>query len=165
MTATQAIRELIEGHLRTIDAEVVSLREALERLENNEAQRRSGQRKPRRRAPAPAPARAAAAAAGQGNRRTRTPRARRSPAPAPADIAGLLASTEGLTTAAIAEQAALDRAEALSLLKDLESKGEVRRSGQRRGVRWHAYTDEDRIRERAAELEKASRAAQERRAA
>jgi CRP-like cAMP-binding protein len=163
MTATQAIRELIEGHLRTIDAEVVSLREALERLENNETQRRAGRRKPRRRAAAPAAT--AAAAAAQGNRRTRAPRAGRSPAPAPADIATLLASTEGLTTTAIAERAGLDRAEALSLLKDLESKGEVRRSGQRRGVRWHAYTDEDRIRERAAELEKASRAAQERRAA
>jgi DNA-binding IclR family transcriptional regulator len=82
-----------------------------------------------------------------------------------ADIPGLLAPTEGLTTAAIAEQAGLGRDEALSLLKDLESKGEVRRSGQRRGVRWHAITDEDRIRERAAELEKASRAARERRAA
>ena len=154
MTATQAIRELIEGHLRTIDAEVVSLREALERLENSETQPRASRRQPRR-----------VATAAQGNRRTRASRSRRSPAPAPADIAGLLASTEGLTTTAVAEQAGLDRTEALSLLKDLESKGEVRRSGQRRGVRWHAYTDEDRIRERAAELEKASRAAQERRAA
>jgi CRP-like cAMP-binding protein len=156
MTATQAVRELIEGHLRTIDAEVVSLREALERLESREAESRAGQRNPRRRA---------AAAAARANRRTRAPRAKRSAPPAPADIAGLLASTEGLTTTAVAEQAGLERAEALSLLKDLESKGEVRRSGQRRGVRWHAYTDEDRIRERAAELEQASRAARERQAA
>ena len=154
MTATQAIRELIEGHLRTIDAEVVSLREALERLEDNEAKSRAAQRKPRRRA-----------AAAQSSRGTRGSRSRRGPAATPADIAGLLAASEGLTTSAIAEQAGLDRGEALSVLKDLESKGEVRRSGQRRGVRWHAYTDEDRIRERAAELEKASRAARERRAA
>jgi CRP-like cAMP-binding protein len=155
MTATQAIRELIEGHLRTIDAEVVSLRQALERLENNESKTRAGRGNPRRRA----------AAAAQPNRRTRAPRTQRPAAAAPADITGLLASSEGLTTSAIAEQAGLERAEALQLLKDLESKGEVRRSGQRRGVRWHAYTDEDRIRERAAELEKASLAARERQAA
>jgi CRP-like cAMP-binding protein len=155
MTATQAIRELIEGHLRTIDAEVVSLRQALERLENHEPASRETQRKPRRRAAAAAPS----------SRRARGSRARRPAAVTPADITGLLASTEGLTTSEIAEQAGLERAEALSVLKDLESKGEVRRSGQRRGVRWHAYTDEDRIRERAAELERASRAARERRAA
>jgi hypothetical protein len=42
-------------------------------------------------------------------------------------------------------------------LKELEARSEVRRSGQRRGVRWHAITDEDRIRERAAELERLRR--------
>ncbi len=152
MTATQAIRELIEGHLRTIDAEVVSLREALARLEHAEA-RSDGPDEPQRRARRP-----------QGRRR-RTAGSRRD-APASVDLAGLLAATsDGLTTAAIAEQADLGRDQALSLLKDLESRGQVRRSGQRRGVRWHAITDEDRIRERAAELEKASRAARERRAA
>ncbi|MFZ0975819.1 MAG: hypothetical protein WAN22_26585 [Solirubrobacteraceae bacterium] len=41
----------------------------------------------------------------------------------------------------------------LRLLRDLETGGRIRRTGQRRGTRWHAITDEDRIRERAAELE------------
>jgi hypothetical protein len=152
MTATEAVREMIEGHLRTIDAEVVSLREALDRLEAGEAPavRRD---EPRRRA-------------GRAQRRRRRTGATRRVSPESVDIAGLLAATsEGLTTAAIAEQTGLERDQALGLVKDLESKGQVRRSGQRRGVRWHAITDEDRIRERAAELEKASRAARERRAA
>ncbi|HTT30039.1 MAG TPA: hypothetical protein VMG37_16605 [Solirubrobacteraceae bacterium] len=41
----------------------------------------------------------------------------------------------------------------LRLLRDLESAGRIGRTGQRRATRWHAITDEDRIRERAAELE------------
>jgi hypothetical protein len=40
----------------------------------------------------------------------------------------------------------------LVLLRELEAAGRVRRSGQRRGTRWHAITDEERIAERAAEL-------------
>jgi hypothetical protein len=40
----------------------------------------------------------------------------------------------------------------LTLLRDLEKRARVRRTGQRRTTRWHAITDEDRIRERAAEL-------------
>jgi hypothetical protein len=40
----------------------------------------------------------------------------------------------------------------LSLLRELEAAGRVRRTGQRRSTRWHAFTDEDRIRERAAQL-------------
>jgi len=81
------------------------------------------------------------------------------------DVAGLLAASDGLTTSAIAEQSGLERGEALTRLKELEAKGEIRRSGQRRAVRWHAITDEDRIRARAAELERASQAARSRRAA
>jgi DNA-binding transcriptional ArsR family regulator len=37
-------------------------------------------------------------------------------------------------------------------LRALEEAGQVRRSGQRRGTRWNAITDEDRIQERATEL-------------
>jgi hypothetical protein len=40
----------------------------------------------------------------------------------------------------------------LTLLRELETAGRIRRTGQRRGTRWHAITDEDRIRDRAAEL-------------
>jgi hypothetical protein len=66
---------------------------------------------------------------------------------------GMLAKSDGLTTAAIAMQAGAERDHVLALLRGLEAAGRVRRTGQRRGTRWHAITDEDRIQERAAELE------------
>jgi hypothetical protein len=45
----------------------------------------------------------------------------------------------------------------LGVLRELEAAGRARRTGQRRGTRWHAVTDEDRIRARAAELERQSK--------
>ena len=61
-------------------------------------------------------------------------------------------SADGLSTAAIAEQGHADPAQVLALLRKLETGGEVRRSGARRGTRWHPIADEQRIAERAAEL-------------
>jgi hypothetical protein len=43
------------------------------------------------------------------------------------------------------------------MLRELEQAQRVRRTGQRRATRWHAVTDEDRTRERAAELASRSR--------
>jgi predicted Rossmann fold nucleotide-binding protein DprA/Smf involved in DNA uptake len=71
----------------------------------------------------------------------------------------LLANSDGLTTAALAERAGTDHDQVLSLLRELEQAERVRRTGQRRATRWHAITDEDRIRERAAELASRSRSA------
>lgn len=83
--------------------------------------------------------------------RTRRPRVSKA---VPADrLESLLSKNGGLTTAALAEQAGENRDQVLRLLRELETAGRVRRSGQRRGTRWHAITDEDRIRERTAELE------------
>jgi len=64
----------------------------------------------------------------------------------------LTGSADGLSTAAIAQQGHAEPAQVLALLRQLETAGEVRRSGERRGTRWHLITDEDRITERAAEL-------------
>ena len=69
----------------------------------------------------------------------------------------LLATSDGLTTAALAQRAGAGRDQVLGLLRELETARRVRRTGQRRGTRWHAITDEDRIRERAAELASRSR--------
>jgi DNA-binding CsgD family transcriptional regulator len=69
----------------------------------------------------------------------------------------LLATSDGLTTAALAQRAGAGRDQVLGLLRELETARRVRRTGQRRGTRWHAITDEDRIRERAAELDSLSR--------
>jgi hypothetical protein len=64
----------------------------------------------------------------------------------------LLADTGGLTTSALAEQSNGDRDQVLTLLRELEAAGRIRRSGQRRSTRWHVITDEDRVAQRAAEL-------------
>ncbi len=61
-------------------------------------------------------------------------------------------SNDGLSTAAIAEQGNAEASQVLTLLRELEKSGQVRRTGERRGTRWHPITEEDRIAERAAEL-------------
>jgi DNA-binding MarR family transcriptional regulator len=71
----------------------------------------------------------------------------------------LLGGSNGLTTAALAKETNADPGQMLPLLRELEAAGRVRRSGQRRGLRWHAVTDEDRIAARAAELASRSRSA------
>jgi hypothetical protein len=64
----------------------------------------------------------------------------------------LAADNPGQTTTSLAKLAEADRNQVLSLLRDAEAEGQVKRSGERRGTRWHLYTDEDKMRERAAEL-------------
>jgi hypothetical protein len=71
----------------------------------------------------------------------------------------LLSDTGGLATSTLAERANTDRDQVLTLLRELEVAGRVRRTGQRRATRWHAITDEERIQERAAELTARSRSA------
>jgi hypothetical protein len=87
-------------------------------------------------------------------RRPSRPRARRTSTDIPADrLESLLSANGGLTTSTLAEQSGGNRDQVLKLLRELEAAGRIRRTGQRRATRWHAITDEDRIRERAEELE------------
>ncbi len=70
----------------------------------------------------------------------------------------LLADTSaGLSANAIAEQAGAGYNPTLRLLRELEAAGQVRRSGSRRSTVWRLITDEERIAERAAELERRRR--------
>ena len=62
-----------------------------------------------------------------------------------------------LSSAALAGLLDADRGQVLGLLRELEARGRVIRVGQRRGTRWRAITDEERIQQRAAELEALSR--------
>jgi hypothetical protein len=64
----------------------------------------------------------------------------------------LLFENGGMTTSALAERAGGSRDQILTLLRQLEATGRIRRTGQRRSTRWHAITDEERIQKRAAEL-------------
>jgi hypothetical protein len=67
----------------------------------------------------------------------------------------LLADTSaGLSANAIAERAGAGYNPTLKLLRKLEAAGQVRRSGSRRSTAWRLITDEERIAERAAELER-----------
>ena len=159
MKTTEAIVDSIENRLRELNQEIASLTAARGALDGRED------------TPS-APAPAAATADGRSRRtptgarrtsaasRTRQGRAtrqgRRSARPAETVPAGklelLLSENGGLTTSALTERTNGNRDQVLTLLRELEAAGRIRRSGQRRSTRWHAVTDEDRIRERAAEL-------------
>jgi hypothetical protein len=67
-------------------------------------------------------------------------------------LTALLAGTDGLRTAELAKATNGDPAQVLTLLKEQESAGEVRRTGTRAATRWQVITNEDRVATRAAEL-------------
>ena len=69
-----------------------------------------------------------------------------------AQLERILGESEGLGTADIAAQGNADQNQVLTLLKELEATGKVRRTGERRGTRWHLLTDEDRVAAPAEEL-------------
>jgi hypothetical protein len=97
------------------------------------------------------------ASAGARARRARRAPTRRGAAVVPAGkLVTLLGSSEGMTTSDLADQTGGDRQQLLTLLRELEAAGQVRRSGERRNTRWHVITDEDRIAARVAELERQS---------
>jgi hypothetical protein len=67
-------------------------------------------------------------------------------------LKALLSGSKGLTTRELASSTNGEQRQILSLLREMESDDQVRRSGQRRGTHWHLITDEDRISARVAEL-------------
>ena len=86
-------------------------------------------------------------------KRTRRPRA--GMAVGAETLERVLASTSsGLSANVIAEEAGAGYTAILKRLHELEAAGEVRRSGSRRSTVWRLTTDEERIAERAAELER-----------
>jgi DNA-binding GntR family transcriptional regulator len=66
---------------------------------------------------------------------------------------------DGLTTSSLAAETGGDADQIRTLLRELEDAGRVRRSGQRRGTRWHPVTDDDLVAQRAAQLAAQSRKA------
>jgi predicted Rossmann fold nucleotide-binding protein DprA/Smf involved in DNA uptake len=133
MTTTDIVQS-IEERLQAIKVEITSLTDAKKALTNGDTPS-----KPKRRR---APARRA--------RRQQKPTTEVMPVAAVEQI--LNRSKGGITTSAIAEEGNAKPSQVLSLLRELESRGKARRTGQRRGTRWHAITDEDRIAARAKEL-------------
>ena len=146
MRTTQDIVDSIEIRLRELNQEIQTLTAARSALETDDA-RPSTPVAPVAAAPAARPARPA---------RRRSRRRARGAAATEVIPAGrlelLLSENGGLTTSVLAERTNGDRDQVLTVLRELEAAGRVRRSGQRRSTRWHAITDEDRIQARAAEL-------------
>ena len=180
MTPTQAILDSIENRLRELNQEISSLQAARGALDRGSAVPTKTNRRTRAKAavvrnggngndphaaPAsnpqkhPQKARASVKPARAAPRNLRSRSARAADVVPAGKLELLLSEAGGLTTSALAERANGDREQVLTLLRELETAGRVRRTGQRRGTRWHAITDEDRIRERAAELAARSRSA------
>jgi type II secretory pathway component PulF len=97
----------------------------------------------------------------QNRRRAATRRRATRPSKKPASIDSLrvlLEADVGLSTAELARQSNAETAKVLPLLREMEAAGSVRRTGQRRGTRWHAVgSEEEWIAQRAAELAARSR--------
>jgi hypothetical protein len=167
MTTTQTILDSIENRLRELNQEIDTLTAARSALDGRDApparRRRASASRPAAAAASPAaespaaespaaesPAAASPARRARSRRRAKT---RTGTEVVPAGrLEALLSENGGLTTSTLAERTNGNRDQVLTLLRELETAGRIRRTGQRRSTRWHAITDEDRIRERAAEL-------------
>jgi predicted ArsR family transcriptional regulator len=66
----------------------------------------------------------------------------------------LRASANGLSVAALAKELGIGAARIRTHLNELQRSGQVRSEGSRRTSRWRIVTDEDRIADRVAELER-----------
>ena len=133
MTFIEDLHESIERRLQELRAEIAKIEDARHALTNGSA-------KPAAAQPQPAAA---------------NPRRRRQKLKVITEEQLQLilsGSDDGLSTAAIAAQGHADAAQVLAVLRKQEAAGQVRRSGERRGTRWHLITDVDRIADRAAEL-------------
>jgi hypothetical protein len=142
MPTINEILDSIDSRLRDLNEQIDALTAARTALDGNDAQT---QKPPRRRPSTAGPPRV--------SQRRRRPKRVRAVEVVPAGkLELLLAESDGLTTSALAEKANGARAQVLILLRELETAGRIRRTGERRSTRWHVITDEERIQARAAEL-------------
>jgi hypothetical protein len=72
-------------------------------------------------------------------------------------LTALLNGSPGMSTSQLAQATNGKPDQILALLRELENNSQIRRTGQRRGTRWHLITDEDRIAARAAEIARQSK--------
>jgi hypothetical protein len=139
MTSVEQLVQSINARLEQVNGEIEALSRARQELLANGAASA-------RRTPTPARLRTGRSAQKQ--------QSQRSTEVAPAGkLHRLLGATNGLSTAALAEQANAHAAQVLPLLREMEAAGRVRRTGARRGTRWHAVASEEEwIAQRAADL-------------
>jgi hypothetical protein len=67
-------------------------------------------------------------------------------------LTALLDGSAGMSTSELAKATSGRPDQILALLRELEKTDQIRRTGERRGTRWHLITDEDRVAARAAEI-------------
>lgn len=67
-------------------------------------------------------------------------------------LTALLDGSAGMSTSELATATNGRPDQVLALMRELEQADQIRRSGERRGTRWHLITDEDRVAARAAEI-------------
>ena len=67
-------------------------------------------------------------------------------------LTALLEGSTGMSTSELANATAGRPDQILGLLRELEKADQIRRTGERRGTRWHLITDEERIAARAGEI-------------
>jgi hypothetical protein len=134
MTNTDIVTS-IDQRLTEAKAEIVRLQGARQALLNGDAATVTPQprRVPRRTAP-------------------RKPDRRHNEVVPAGKLTALLHGSAGMSTSQLAKATNGRSAQILAVLRELEKTDQIRRSGQRRGTRWHLITDEDRIAARAAEL-------------
>jgi hypothetical protein len=133
MLDSQQVAEAIDGRLVEAQREIASLEAALAAMTG-----------PSSLTSVPRPAR---------RRRSRSRSRSRAAAVLSLDaVEGLLVDRDGVGSRQLADHAGAEQAVVLGRLRELEALGRVRRSGQRRGTRWHLVTDVDRVAVRAGEL-------------
>lgn len=67
-------------------------------------------------------------------------------------LTALLHGSTGMSTPQLAKATNGKPDQILARLRELENDNQIRRTGQRRGTRWHLITDEDRVAARAAQI-------------
>ncbi len=126
MSATEDLRQSLQTRLVELEREASLVRNALQALDGS------------------APTSSITSASTTPAPKPRTTRTRRQTQPTEVIPSGklekLLAKSDGISTANLAKQANAEPDQVLALLRELEATGKVRRTGQRRGTRWHMIT-------------------------
>jgi hypothetical protein len=161
MTATDIV-DSIDSHLVALEREISSLQAARDALATEPTAADAAPQEPTHPARRTRAQRSTTPDGSHSPRRKA--RARRAARSAPAVLSAdalfaLLSGSEPLTTTALAHQTDGDRDQVLALLRELEKAGRVRRLGERRATRWRAFTEEDWVEERTAQLAAQSRSA------
>ena len=134
MTTTDIVTS-IDRRLTAVKAEIAQLEGAREALSKGAAPAvtPTSRRRPRRTTPSRAVrAKHVVVASGQ--------------------LTALLDGSGGMSTSELAKATNGNPVLILAVLRELEQADQVRRTGQRRGTRWHLISDEDRVAARAAEI-------------